>query len=184
MRLLAVREPSQSLISGMGRTMQTLTMGAANRGMLGLAVVTLVAGLALTAGTPILLSWDHAKAKRLRATGVPAEATITGWSSKQRSHAAADYIDLTYMYDDVEHSAQTRCGGTDGCAQPPGPTLRIWVDPQHPDEFVTEDGNTDDADLATSYLFLPAGFMTLIGGVGIWGAIGSGPTRRRGHRRA
>jgi hypothetical protein len=171
-------------MSGVRPTMQTLTMGAANRGMLGLAVVTLVAGLALTAGTPVLLSWDHAKAKRLRTTGVPTQATITGWSSKQRSHAVADYIYLTYMYDGARHSAQTRCGGNDGCAQPPGPTLRIWVDPQHPDQFVTEDGNTDNANLATSYLFLPAGFMTLIGGLGIWAAIGSGPTRRLGHRRA
>jgi hypothetical protein len=158
------------------------TTGAADRPTLGLGVVMLVAGLALTAGTPILLSRDHAKAERLRATGVPVEATITGWSSKQRSHAAADYIDLTYMYDGVERPAQTRCGGADGCAEPPGPMLRIWVDPHHPDEFVTENGNTDDADLATSYLFLPAGFLTLIGGVGIWAAVGAIPRRR--HRRA
>lgn len=152
--------------------------------MRALAVVMLVTGLALAVGTPILLSWNHDKAKRLRATGVPVDAVITGWSTKQRSNAVADYIDLTYTYDGVRYSFQTRCGGSGGCAEPPGPTLRIWVDPQHPDQFVTKDGNTDDANLATGYLSLLAGFMTLFGGLGIWGATGSRSMRHRGHRRA
>lgn len=149
-----------------------------------MAVVLLLAGLGLAVGTPILLSWNHSKAERLRATGVPVDAAITGSSAKQRSRASADYIDLTYTYGGVRHSSQTRCGGSGGCTEPPGPTLRIWVDPQHPDEFVTADGNTDDADLATGYLFLPAGLLTLLGGLGIWGATGFRSIRRRGSRPA
>jgi hypothetical protein len=152
-------------------------------GLLALAVAMLVAGLALGAATPVLLSWNHGKAERLRATGVPVEATITGWSSKQRSAAAADYIDLTYTYDGVRYSSQTRCGGSGGCAKQPGPTLRIWVDPQHPDEYVTEDGNTDDANLASRYLLLPAGLMALVGGIGIWSATAHRSTKRSGQRR-
>jgi hypothetical protein len=42
---------------------------------------------------------------------------------------------------------------------------------------------TDDADIITSsYLFLPAGFLTLFGGAGIWGATVSRPGGT-GHRR-
>ncbi|GAA1541251.1 hypothetical protein GCM10009827_070850 [Dactylosporangium maewongense] len=144
----------------------------------------LIAGLALAAGTPVLLSWNHDKAERLRATGVPVDASVTGWSTQQRSTAAADYIRLAYTYNGVRYSAQTRCGGSGGCAEPPGPMLRIWVDPQHPDEFVTSDGNTDDSNLATRYLLLPAGFMTLVGGLGIWVATALPSTLFRGRRRA
>ncbi|GAB3828460.1 DUF3592 domain-containing protein [Dactylosporangium cerinum] len=154
-----------------------------SRGLLLLAAVMLIVGLALAVGTPILLSRNHHKAERLRAIGVPVDAAITGWSTKQRSDAAADYIDLTYTYGGVRYSSQTRCGGGEECAEPPGPTLRIWVDPQHPHEFVTEDGNTDDARLATVYLLLPAGFMTLFGGLGVWGATGFRSIQWRGHRR-
>ncbi|MET7420896.1 DUF3592 domain-containing protein [Dactylosporangium sp. NPDC005555] len=155
-----------------------------NRGLLALAVVMLVAGLALAGGTPILLSRNRDKAERLRATGVAVDASIVSWSTQQRSDAAADYIRLTYTYDGVRYSSQTRCGGSGGCAEPPGYTLRIWVDPRDPDEFVTNDGNTDDSNLATSYLLLPAGFMTLVGGLGIWVATAFRSIPRRGHRRA
>lgn len=65
-----------------------------------------------------------------------------------------------------------------------GPTLQIWVDPQHPGAFVTKDGNTDDANLATGYLLLPAGLLTLLGGLGIWSATGTRSVRHRGRRRA
>ncbi|HTJ36775.1 MAG TPA: DUF3592 domain-containing protein [Dactylosporangium sp.] len=153
-------------------------------GLLALAVVMFVAGLALAVGTPILLSWNRDKAERLRATGVPVDASITSWSTRQRSSAAADYINLTYTYNGVRYSSQTRCGGSGGCAEPPEPMLRIWVDPRHPDEFVTNDGNTDDSNLATSYLLLPAGFMTLVGGLGIWVTTALGSIPHRGHRRA
>lgn len=147
------------------------------------AIVLFVAGLLVTAGTPFLLWWNRHHAERLRATGVPVEAAITAWSTKERSHAAADYIDLTYTFDGVTYSSQTRCGGRHGCARPPGPTLELWVDPHDPGDYVTGDGNTNDADLATSYLVLPGAFLLLIGGLGIWAtkaAVGLSP--RRGGR--
>jgi hypothetical protein len=130
-------------------------------------------GLALAVATPILSWWDHGNAERLRADGVPVSAAITGSATAQHSHAAADYIDLTYVYDGVRRTSQTRCGGSHGCAERPGPTLQIWVDPKHPNEFVTADGNTNDADLADlakHVLLLPAGALTLWGGLGIWAA--------------
>lgn len=149
-------------------------MGRTGRGLLPLSLAVLTVGLASSAAAAAVLHRDDARAERLRATGVPVEAAITGWSSQQRSKTA-DYVTVEYTYHGETHHASTRCG-KGGCPAPPAPTVRIFLDPRHPADFVTEDGNTEDAELATPWQFLFTGYLTLTGAAGTWIALAS---RRR-----
>lgn len=142
---------------------------ASNRLALRLAAVlgatTLVAGLALVIG--VASSWWALADKKdgLRERGVEVVATVTRFD--EGGFRTTDMINLSYEYGGQRVERRIRCAGGTGCWESPPPTMRVWVDPDRPTEFLAENGNTDDSDSPRNSwsVFVFGCVLLLIGGV-------------------
>ncbi|MFC4021640.1 DUF3592 domain-containing protein [Micromonospora sp. GCM10011542] len=110
-----------------------------------LGVLVLVAGLAYATAIGSYKWHLHAKAERLRVEGVPVLADVTDRRNTVGRGGGTDTIRVGYDYQGVRYSRRILCGSAGGCFREPPETMTVRVDPAHPDQFVAENGNTDDS---------------------------------------
>ncbi|MGC4781398.1 hypothetical protein ACLQ3A_07075 [Micromonospora zamorensis] len=169
-------DPSASLLT----RLRSIRRGPAVMGALllltSLAYATSVAGY----------KWHlHTKAERLRAEGVPVLADVSDRRDTTGRGGGTDTIQVGYDYEGVRYSERILCGSAGGCTEEPPAVLRVWVDPVHPEEFLAENGNTDDSVFVlNAWGGIPFGLaFAVIGGSMVWSATlpdrASGPTRAR-----
>ncbi|MFC3501126.1 hypothetical protein ACFOOK_09150 [Micromonospora krabiensis] len=111
--------------------------------LLGLAV--LLAGLSYATAIAGYKWHLHSKAERLRAEGVRVQAVVGRREDTVGRGGGTDTVRVWYDHAGVAYSKRILCGSAGGCTEEPPPTMTLWVDPERPDEFVAENGNTDDS---------------------------------------
>lgn len=134
-----------------------------------MGLVALLGGLAL-AITSAVYKWHLSeKADRLRAEGVPVTASVSNFYNASGRGGGADTIDVHYSYGGANYQARILCGGLTGCHETPAPEMTVWVDPVDPEQFLGDNGHTDDAvSFFNSYATIPAGLVfALMGGVAL-----------------
>ena len=131
----------------------------------GISLLFLLPGLMFVIGTATTKWRLSEKADRLRADGVYVVASVSDRRDNGSRGGATDTIRVSYIYQGVPYSERILCGGPTGCFEAPGPQMAIWVDPASPEEFVAENGNTDDS---TSFFNAWGGipFGLLLAGIG------------------
>jgi hypothetical protein len=122
-------------------------------------VVVLLMGLGTTAASvwKAAHATDHWRA--LRAAGTPVMATV----AEQRLYSSKSYRDrirLVYDYDGRHVDVWTKCAAPRGCNPPPGPQVKVWIDPANPADFVQ-----DAEDTSRWVGVLGYGVFTLFGAV-------------------
>ncbi|MEU4777795.1 DUF3592 domain-containing protein [Micromonospora sp. NPDC023633] len=116
-----------------------------HRGSAVLGLVLLFAGLTNAVATGAYKWHLHAKAERLRADGVPVQATVTDRRDNVGRGGGTDTVQVWYDYEGVQHNERILCGSAGGCLRDPPEVMTLWVDPERPGEFVAANGNTDDS---------------------------------------
>ncbi|WP_434971393.1 hypothetical protein [Micromonospora peucetia] len=134
----------------------------------------LIAGLTHAVSTGAYKWHLHAKAERLRADGVPVQATVTGRRNNVGRGGGTDTVRVWYEYGGVQHNERILCGSAGGCLHEPPEVMTLWVDPERPGEFVAANGNTDDSVFfLNSWGGIPFGLLAAaLGGVFIFAALG------------
>ncbi|MGI5523654.1 hypothetical protein ACQEUX_22365 [Micromonospora sp. CA-259024] len=135
-----------------------------------LGVAVLLAGL--TYATSIAsYKWHlHTKAERLRAEGVQVQADVSARRDNSGRGGGTDTIRVGYDYEGVRYSERILCGSAGGCTEEPPTVMRVWVDPEHPEEFLAENGNTDDSVFVlNAWGGIPFGLVfAVVGGGLVW----------------
>ena len=139
----------------------------------------LLLGLTLAVGAVVLAIHraDHWRA--LQTTGTPVQATLE--KTMAGGTRSTDRIQLAYDFGGRHYEAWTPCAGPTGCRQWPGPQVKIWLDPAHPDDFVKDSENASRwVSVRNSLLasFLGLAFAAL-GGVGLVLGVSGLRTARR-----
>jgi hypothetical protein len=126
-------------------------------------VVLFGGGLLLLVGIAVTQARLATKIERLRSDGVAATATLEGM---ERSRHRASVI-LWYMYQDRQYHQRIRCAEWEPCDPGLQPSMKIWIDPARPTEFVADNGSTDDSGgyFGSWGSVLPGGFLIAFGGV-------------------
>lgn len=112
-------------------------------------VLTVVGGvliLLLGLGTTVASLWRVAHAtdhwRALRSAGTPVMATVAD-RHLYDSKSYRDRIRLVYDYDGRHVDVWTRCAAPRGCNPPPGPQVKVWIDPANPADFVQDAEDTN-----------------------------------------
>jgi hypothetical protein len=121
-----------------------------------IGLVPLIAGLTFVIASAVSRAHMEDKKAELRGHGTEVLATVTDTSRGARG--GTDQFQVSYNYGGAGYATWIRCAGVTGCASFPGPRIRIWLDPAHPDEFVAENNNTDDSlSPLNSWVVIPIG---------------------------
>jgi hypothetical protein len=133
--------------------------------------------------TVVSIIREGTETDRLRANGVPATATVTNWSSSNRS-AKVDRIDLTYQHNGGTYTAAVHCRSFGNCDVRTGGSIQIWVDPKRPVHFATEFGTDGSNSWFTSIgMLVPGLALALIGAAATYFTL-VGDKKRRPPRRS
>jgi hypothetical protein len=140
-----------------------------------LVLVLMAGGLSLVVGVPVVHAANGAETARLRAEGTEVDATVL--DARDRSRVGA-VIEVRYGVAGRQFQTLTRCqGGLQSCP-PEGSTMRLFVDRNDPQRFVTDYGQLDNLRgglrLVAALAFGVA--LTIFGIGGVWAMI---PRRRR-----
>lgn len=140
----------------------------------------LLLGLTLAIGAVVLAVHraDHWRA--LQTTGTPVQATVE--RTMAGGTKGTDSIQVAYDFGGRHYEAWTRCAGPTGCRQWPGPQVKIWLDPAHPDDFVKDSENASRWVSVRNSLFMSAVGLAFaaLGGVGlVFGVSGLRTARRQ-----
>ncbi|GAA3298689.1 hypothetical protein Dvina_33345 [Dactylosporangium vinaceum] len=149
-----------------------------------------VLGFGVLVATLIGVVHEHAESARLRAAGVPVSAEVTGWSTANRS-ARPFGFEISYVHEGLAHAAGVHCNPPKSCPITTGGRIRIFVDPDRPEHFVTEFGDTDASTIwfTNAGLLIPGVAGTLFGGLAAYQALTrtepapQAPPRGPGHPR-
>ncbi|MCX4389696.1 DUF3592 domain-containing protein [Micromonospora peucetia] len=144
-----------------------------HRGSAALGLVLLLAGLTYAVAIGAYKWHLHAKAERLRADGVPVQATVTDRRDNVGRGGGTDTVQVWYDYEGVQHNERILCGSAGGCVHEPPEVMMLWVDPERPGEFVAANGNTDDSVFfLNAWGGIPFGLLVAaLGGVFIFAAL-------------
>ncbi|MCM0675733.1 DUF3592 domain-containing protein [Micromonospora phytophila] len=110
-----------------------------------IGLVLLLAGSTYATATGAYRWHLHTKAERLRAEGVPVQASVTGRENTVGRGGGTDTIRVWYDVDGTQYTERILCGSAGGCTREPPEVMTLWVDPERPEEFVAANGNTDDS---------------------------------------
>lgn len=149
-----------------------------------LASVGILAGIALVTGFVWARVSLAEKREWLRENGVVVTASVTEF--EDGGSRGTDVISIAYEYEGTRHEARIPCAGGTGCHGAPPSTLEVRVDPRHPDEFLAENGHTDDSSSPRgAWPILIFGLVLLVGGSGLGGMVLANRVRakRRSQRR-
>jgi hypothetical protein len=138
--------------------MGTSTSVAAGRRRLWLLVYALatVGGVALFLTTAVVKFGDVAESDRLRAEGVPVQATVVGESPKTTRNKVSEI-----SYEVLGRTYTRKIGG-----EFPTKTLTVYVDWEEPSAFVAENGRTDQSRHPfNTWAGMPWGIVVAIAGL-------------------
>ena len=128
-------------------------------------LLLVLAGLGWAAAVGATKWHLHAKADRLRAEGIPERATV---GDEKHRGLRIRTIQVWYTHRGSTYSAWIPCAGPGGCVDKPPTEMTVWVDPARPEEFLAENGHTDDSMLITNaWGGLPFGLVVAAGGMTI-----------------
>ncbi|GAB2922206.1 hypothetical protein GCM10027280_06780 [Micromonospora polyrhachis] len=110
-----------------------------------LALIVLVLGLVLAGVTGGYRWYQASKAERLRADGVPVVAQVLERRNTMGRGGGRDTIVVSYAYQGTTYTKRILCAGPNGCDRNPPPEIFVRIDPAKPEDFVTNNGSTDDS---------------------------------------